>query len=419
MFLHQIKIKNPKLIETAVSFHQQQRIPPNTFLFDLDLIYENAKSLVWEAEKHRLQSYLMTKQYNRNPFVTAVALKQGFNGVVAVDTWGAKVTHRCGNRVSHIGHLNQIPKCEVKNALLMAPEVITVYSVQEAQMVSEAAIGLGKVQDVLLRVYGKDDIFFTAQEGGIPEEELTIAVEGILKLKGVRIMGVTSFPCLNYNLTPDEEIRPTPNFHTILRAADVLRDKFGIEVLQINAPGNNFTANYELLALHGATHVEPGQALLGTTPSHSFAGKLPEKPAFVYVTEVSHKYENQAYVFGGGFWVGAKLAGNMERTLVGSTPALCMDNELVNVYKEGVIIDYHGFIQPGNRCKIGDTVIYGFYSQIQMTRSYTAVASGIHKGKPKLEGIFDHASNLLDQHWCPVSIKDVKSKIGRLLDQYS
>jgi predicted amino acid racemase len=418
MFLKQVKKRNPGLIRAAVELHQADRIPANSFVFDLDAVRRNAMLLVQEAERQSLRSYLMTKHFNRNPFLTAVSLDRGFRGIVAVDIWCARSAYRVGNAVGHMGHLCQIPKRDVGDAIEMHPEVITVFSEEAAARISEAAESRGRIQDILVRVRAEGDIFFAAQEGGIEEGQLDSFVSAVSKLHGIRIVGVTSFPCLNYNLSRSEEIRPTPNMLTILRAAERLRSRHRIEVTQINAPGNNFTGNYKLLHDLGATHVEPGHALLGTTPSHAFFDDLPEMPCTVYVTEVSHFCGNEAYVFGGGFWVGAKLAGNMARACVGRDSQSCIGNELTCLYKDNVLIDYHGFLDSKGACRVGDTVVFGFYSQIQMTRSYVAVVSGIREGKPVLEGLFDHAGNLLDDRGCPVSVEVVRKRIAMLREKY-
>lgn len=55
----------------------------------------------------------------------------------------------------------------------------------------------------------------------------------------------------------------------------------------------------EGLARDGATQVEPGHGLTGTTPLHAVAD-LAEEPAIAYVSEVSHLWNGKAYVFGGG-----------------------------------------------------------------------------------------------------------------------
>ena len=52
----------------------------------------------------------------------------------------------------------------------------------------------------------------------------------------------------------------------------------------------------------GATQVEPGHGLTGTTPLHA-VDDLVEDPAVAYVSEVSHLWNGRAYVFGGGLYV--------------------------------------------------------------------------------------------------------------------
>ena len=56
------------------------------------------------------------------------------------------------------------------------------------------------------------------------------------------------------------------------------------------------------LAEAGATQVEPGHGLTGTTPLHAVED-LPELPAVVYVSEVSHLHGGEAYCFGGGLYI--------------------------------------------------------------------------------------------------------------------
>ena len=45
MFLQRLIERNPRLLEAAIALHQQGRIPPNTWLIDLDAIAENARVL--------------------------------------------------------------------------------------------------------------------------------------------------------------------------------------------------------------------------------------------------------------------------------------------------------------------------------------------------------------------------------------
>ncbi len=87
-----------------------------------------------------------------------------------------------------------------------------------------------------------------------------------------------------------------------MRATDLLQHKLAIEIKQINAPGNTSSETLPVPAKKGATHVESGHGLLGTTPNHIFKPNLPERPTYVYLAEVSHFVDGEAYAFGGGLW---------------------------------------------------------------------------------------------------------------------
>src|SRR5438045_725555 len=172
MLLQRITERNPALVDASVQLHQEGKIPANTWVYDLDAIAENARLQAAAAREHGLTTYVMTKQYARNPAVTLVALKQGLYKTVAVDIHGARMMHRYGIPIGHIGHLNQIPKHDVEKALAMRPDVITVYSVEAARRISEAAARQGITQNLLVRVYRPGDIFFAGQEGGFRFDEL-------------------------------------------------------------------------------------------------------------------------------------------------------------------------------------------------------------------------------------------------------
>jgi len=319
MFLNTLKKRNPELIEIAVDFHQNRILPPNTWIIDLDTIASNAQILAEKAREYHLTTYVMSKQFCRNPLVNLVAIKNGLYKVVAVDIQGAKILHRYGVPIGHIGHLNQIPRCDLEFALNLNPDVITVFSLEFAEEISQIAQKMGRIQSLLLRVVGPRDQFFIGQEGGIPEEQLENTVKKINALPNVKISGVTSFPCIRYNPTSQIPVEITENFRTIIKAADKLR-KMGIDITQVNAPGNTSSETFPLLSSFGATHVEPGHGLLGTTPNHAFKDGLPEKPSYLYLTEVSHFVGHNAYVFGGGFWSDIKNDNQMSHALIGNSP---------------------------------------------------------------------------------------------------
>ena len=424
--LKRVVERNPRLIETAFRLHRDRVIPPNSWIFDLDVIARNADALAAEARSRDLSTYVMTKQYSRNPFVTHVAIKRGLQKAVAVDIHGARTMNRFGIPVGHVGHLNQVPAKEAEAALAMRPEVVTVFSVETARRISEAATALGVKQDLLIRPIGAEDVYFEGQEGGFPEDELEDAVSEIVKLPNVRIVGVTSFPCARYNFGETDRSEPVanPNLATIVRVADLLRSRFGLEITQINAPGNTAVETMKVLAEGGATHVEPGHGLLGTTPNHIFDGTQPELPTYVYVTEVSHHYNGRAYAFGGGLW--SLLAGFLNPADAPPTPVQALVGSNLDSLRataleyepQNQIIDYHASLLDGERVRVGDTVVLAFYTQTQMTRSYTVPVSGIAAGEPEAHGIFDMGTNLLDDDYVPVPPATVVDSIRRVLERY-
>lgn len=415
MYLKRLIERNPRLMEAAIRLHQDGRIPPDTWLIDLDTVAENARALSDKARHHGLTTYLMSKQYGRNPYVSALALANGLHKIVAVDATCALMAHRYGLPVGHMGHLNQIPRHTVPYLVAMRPEVITVYNIEHARWIDSASADLGIVQELLIRVSAPGDVFFDGQEGGFNESEVPSVVDALSHLQHVRLVGVTAFPCVYYNHRADEISEVTPNMHTILRAAEKMH-AMGIEVKQINAPGNTSTMTMPLVASLGATHVEPGHALTGTTPNHAFYGAaLPERPAYVYVTEISHHVGNRAYAYGGGLFHDGYQAEGTVGALVGSTWEEAAENGVEYLHDIKQIIDYHVVLQPGNRCNIGDTALLFYRTQMQMTRSYIALVSGLSEQREgKLHYLFDHASTALDEHFKPVDPGKVRQDIDAI-----
>ncbi len=421
MFTQRLKDRNPRLLEAGIQLHQTGRIPANTFLIDLDAIAHNARILSAEAKRLGLNTYIMTKQFARNPYVSAVAMANGLGKIVAVDVNCALLARRYGLPVGHMGHLNQIPRRMIVPMVEMQPEVITVYNLDHATWIDEAAAKSGVLQDLLIRVSSAGDIFFDGQEGGFDEADVPDAIRAIGRLKNVRLVGVTAFPCIRYNPKPGEPADPTPNLFTALRAAQKMRDS-GLEVKQINAPGNTSSATMAVLARHGATHVEPGHGLTGTTPNHAHRDDLPEIPAYVYVSEISHHVKGRPYAYGGGLFHDMHIDG-FPGALVGSTWAEARDHGLEYVSGVKQVIDYHVVLQSadgsrslGNQCRVGDTVLMGYRTQMQMTRSYIAPISGLSRGEMRVHYLFDHANSALDEDFCPVSPTEVRRDIDTQKD---
>lgn len=418
MYLQHVIDHNPQLIKTAIEFHQEGLIPANTWIIDLDTIVENARALSKEANRLGLTTYLMSKQHNRNPYINSLAIANGLYKIVAVDIQGVLLNFRYNIPIGHVGHLNQIPRNLISKVVEMNPEVFTIYNIEHAKWINHAAANLGIVQDLLIRVSNPKDVFFDGQEGGFYESEVPRVIESLSKLKNVRLVGVTSFPCVRYNETKEENVDVTSNMHTLIRVAEQL-ERNGIKVKQINAPGNTSCTEMSMLKEHGATHVEPGNALLGTTPNNAFRNDMSERTAFVYLTEISHFFGKNAYAYGGGVYHTA-YSDHIEG-LVGSTWDEANNNQIEYLHDIKQDIDYHMQLKPkeGQYCKIGDSVVFAYRTQMHMTRSYVAPISGLSgKREIKLHYLFDNANTALDENYNPVDPVKVREDIEILIKTY-
>ena len=385
--------RNPWLIRTALAFHREALIPPNCFVIDMDTMDENASLLAHAARDHGLSLYFTTKQIGLNPVLARRVVQAGIPKAIAIDTREAAILSQANVPIGHVGHLVQLPTHMIGAILRLEPEVVTVFGSAKARQISEVAVRDRRHVKLLLRVVSERDFFYPGQVGGIDLNNLLEEATVIAGLPNVQIEGVTSFPCLQFVETANA-LRPTNNFHTILQAAQILRSEMGIAVEQINAPGNSCVAAMEILAQMGATHGEPGHALTGSTYLHA-RSKQAERPAMVYVSEVSHLYGNRAHLFGGGTYRRAKV----NNALVGTHPGRLARAQIVPLDPKA--IDYYVSLSlpPEHEVQVGDSVIVASRAQIFVSRSYVAVVSGIQAGKPSLVGIFDSSGKRVERMW--------------------
>jgi predicted amino acid racemase len=223
----------------------------------------------------------------------------------------------------------------------------------------------------------------------------------------VRFAGITTFPATLFDAETGQA-RPTPNLRTLTDALRAL-EKAGRTGVQVNAPGTTSTAILPSLAAAGATQVEPGHGLTGTTPLHA-AQDLVEEPAIAYVSEVSHLWDGDAYVFGGGLYVDPVLGGMKTSALMVTDGGDPLDApELgVDMPTPGAI-DYYATVPlDGRRVRSGDTVIFGFRPQVFVTRGLTAGISGLATGDPTVAGIWSADGS------APLTIGDALAGLGRI-----
>lgn len=382
MFLHATMKHNRKLIEAAVELHQQGLISPNTYVIDVDTVRKNAEALAGKAKKQNIELLFMTKQIGRNPIVSKAIVEAGIGKAVAVDPWEALTLHQHGIKIGHVGHLVQIPKHMIKQILEVNPDYVTVFSYENTRNISEVAEKIGKKQKIFLRIAEPGDFLYDGQKGGFTLTQLKHDIDQLMKLPGIQIAGLTSFPCV---LIEGNEAKATPNVGSMQKAKSILEEK-GLSNLEMNMPSATSTATMKLLKEIGATQGEPGHALTGTTPLHA-SGALEEKPAMVYVSEVSHLYDNKAYVFGGGFYPRSRMEGAL----------VAADKESIKhvqiIENDPMNIDYYGTLDTTD-VSIGDTVIYAFRTQIFVTNAHLAIVDNLET-HPEVLGIFDSTGNLI------------------------
>ena len=152
-----------------------------------------------------------------------------------------------------------------------------------------------------------------------------------------------------------------------------------------------------MLAAAGATQIEPGHGLTGTTPLHVFE-ELPEVPAVVYLSEVSHEIGGEAFCFGGGLYVDPVFPDYPLRALVGREPTVSTSALKRVEIPSPASIDYYGMIQNDAepRARSGDSVVFGFRPQAFVTRAYTVGVAGLSRGAPVVEALHDAFGRVVD-----------------------
>ncbi|GLO63041.1 hypothetical protein MACH09_35490 [Vibrio sp. MACH09] len=383
MFLNALEKQNPNLINATVSLFNQGVLLPDTTVIDVDQFVENAQQLKRVADKYSIRLYAMTKQFGRNPLLARILVEQcGYEGIVCVDFKEARRMASHGLPIANVGHLVQPPSHTVDLLVnKIQPEVITVYSVEKAQQISNAALKAGRKQGLLLKFLHSRDRLYVNQESGFLLSNIDDVVSKITAMPGVTISGVTHFPCFLYDAALGTT-QPTSNLTTLLEAKKLLSD-LGIECSQVNAPSSTCIETLPLLASHGCTHGEPGHALTGTMPANAVTEQT-ERIASLYLSEVSHHYANNSYCFGGGYY----RRGMLENALVFSGSQA----KRVSVFNDDSnAIDYH--LRLSGLHPIGAPVIMSFRTQVFVTRSDVALVQGVSSNTPTLLGLYDALGN--------------------------
>lgn len=389
MFLDVLRRRNTPLIEAAMQLHQEGRIPANAYVLDLDAVEENSRTFAAAAAERNLKVFAMTKQVGRNSGFCQAVMRGGIERSVAVDMACAIACDRAGLKTGHLGHLVQVPRHEAAAAARdLKPDYWTVFSDQKASEAASAAEAAGREQALLARIQTEGDIFYRGHEGGFSAEEITAVADRLDAMAGGRFSGITTFPALLFD-AESRAVKPTPNLATLSKAAEALAAA-GRGDIEINAPGTTSSVVLDALADAGATQCEPGNGLHGTTPLHALED-LPERPAVLYLSEVSHLHGGRAYCFGGGLYIDPVFPDYDVKALVGSEPT-ASDAALASVeVPPPAAIDYYGMIDCSGpvKPKPGDSVVFGFRGQAFVTRAYTVGLTGVSDGGPHVACIED------------------------------
>lgn len=387
MFLDVLIRRNPAFIEAAMALHQAGRIPANAYVLDLDAVERNARLFQREAGRYGLKTFAMTKQVGRHSGFCQAVMRGGIDRSVAVDMACALACDRAGLKTGHLGHLVQVPRQEAAFAAAkLQPDYWTVFSDTKAGEAASAASAAGQIQKLMARIQTEGDTFYRGHEGGFAAEDIVAVAERLDALEGGEFAGITTFPALLFD-QDTRKVKPTPNLATLSRAAEALA-KAGRTGIEINAPGTTSSAVLAALAEAGATQCEPGNGLHGTTPLHAVED-LPEDPAVLYLSEVSHHHGGKAYCFGGGLYIDPVFPKYQVQALVSDTPTAARTALRDVEIPDYSAIDYYAMIDAAGpqAPQAGDTVVFGFRGQAFVTRALVAGISGVSTGNPEVTTI--------------------------------
>jgi predicted amino acid racemase len=386
MFLDVLRRRNPKLIEHAIALHQAGKIPANSYVIDLDAVEANARTIRAPADRLGIRVFAMTKQMSRSPSFCMAVGRGGITQAVAVDMEDARACRRAGLGIGHIGHLVQIPRAEAAAAAALGPDYWTIFNFEKAAEAADASKARDRVQDLLARIQTEGDTFYRGHEGGFNAEDVVKVADRLDGREGGRFAGITTFPALLFDAAT-RTIAPTPNLRTLEKAAEALA-KAGRRGIAINAPGTTSSVVLQALAEAGATQVEPGHGLTGTTPLHAVED-LPELPAVIYLSEVSHCHCGDAYCFGGGLYIDPVFPDYEVKAMVAREPTIASSALRTVEIPVSAAIDYYGMINTATGpAAIGDSVVFGFRPQAFVTRANVVGLSGI-AATPVVETITD------------------------------
>jgi hypothetical protein len=247
-------------------------------------------------------------------------------------------------------------------------------------------------------------------------------VEGIrpiLELPNVRVAGIAQHITIDYPSQDDPyTARPTEAFFTALRARERLERDLGLEKLRINCSGNCNAVTAGVLASYGATDIEPGAALVGSGRFHALLD-MPEIPAQIFVSEITHHWSGNAYAIGGGFGFVWDMDGTLAPFCGIVGRSLEQAREQALDFRGPPWYDVYGlFDDPDGLAQVGDTLLFAHLPQVIMERCYVAAVSGISNQRPVVEALLDSEGTILDGDRNPLPLDDARASVDRVARRY-
>ncbi|MDE1242599.1 YhfX family PLP-dependent enzyme [Vibrio aestuarianus] len=378
MFLNALQLQNSGLMEVALALHAEGKVLPDSYIIDVDQFRHNATIIKSKADEYGIKLYGMSKQYGRNPVLSQILIELGYEGIVAVDFKEARTLHKAGVKISHLGHLVQVPDAMLKEVICdIKPEVITIYSIEKALKIAQIAHESGLTQKILLKFYQDGDMLYINQESGFKLSDMDAVMAKLSGIDGIELEGLTHFPCFLYTSGTTE---PTKNTHSLIKAKNNWPEELPLN--QVNMPSATSCETLPLIKKFGGTHGEPGHALTGTSPANA-DGSQPEKIAMLYLSEISHQFNDVSYCYAGGYY----RRGKLDSALINGKRCKAHNDDESS-------IDYHLSIEGIH--KIGSPVLMAFRTQIFVTRSDVVLVEGIKSGKPCIIGQYTALGERID-----------------------
>lgn len=246
---------------------------------DLQMIENNVKSLVKLCSKHGIKVAGVTKVFCGNPTIAKSYINGG-------------VSYLADSRIENLIRMKDlnIPKMMLRLPMQSEVEKIIEYAdislnseIDTIKLLSEKALEKNKVHKIILMVDLGD-----LREGYYTDESLFDSVEKIIKLKGVKIIGLgTNLSCYG-GVIPNKEI-----LDRLSNLEKQIENKFNIE-LEILSGGNS--SSVHLLSdttIDGLNNLRLGETLiLGTEPARGGQVEGTDNSAFnlqVEIIEIKEK----------------------------------------------------------------------------------------------------------------------------------